>query len=135
MPKKKDAKSVKISERALLVLNCAEQRWLSGRGIESWSVSPGRGNGLRFVVTQATVDKLVRDGLLDTSDYWCQPTALGRDVLWAKRAEGWELVSGVGHKPYLKHTPRETEPADPTPAPEQPADGGPKVLRDLLRLE
>ncbi|MFJ2420175.1 hypothetical protein [Streptomyces brevispora] len=100
-----------LSDRAHLVLECADRGWLTHlNGLTNWVVSPGRGNGLRVVVAAATGRKLVREGLLElTSGVECRVTKFGRDVLAPRRHAGWELEAGVGHKPRLKLTPREPE--------------------------
>ncbi|MFK0154090.1 hypothetical protein ACIQVK_18715 [Streptomyces sp. NPDC090493] len=125
----RDPTTYKLSDRAHLVLECADRGWLAHlNGLTNWSVNPGRGNGLRFVVTAATGQKLVHDGLLDlTSGGQCRVTKFGRDVLAPRRGAGWELDAGVGHKPRLHQPAGASE--------ELPADKGPAVLRELLRLE
>ncbi|MCT9105393.1 hypothetical protein [Streptomyces mirabilis] len=124
-----DQTTYRLSDRAHLVLECADRGWLTHlNGLTNWSVNPGRGNGLRFVVTAATGQKLVHDGLLDlTSGGQCRVTKFGRDVLAPRRRAGWELDAGVGHKPRL-HQPAERS--------EEPsADKRPAVPCELLRLE
>ncbi|MFH9731817.1 hypothetical protein [Streptomyces sp. NPDC017260] len=126
---KPDPQKYRLSDRSHLVLECADRGWLTHlNGLTCWSVNPGRGNGHRIVVTNATGQKLVRDGLLElTNGVECRLTAFGRNVLAQRRRDGWELDAGVGHKPRLKQMPRESE--------KQSAGKGPAVLRELLRLE
>ncbi|WP_329271832.1 hypothetical protein [Streptomyces sp. NBC_01451] len=126
--KQKRPEDYRLSDRAHLVLECADRGWLFHlNGVTSWRVSPGRGNGHRMVVSDATGQKLVRDGLLElTSGVECRLTKFGRDVLFPRRLAGWELDAGVGRKPQLKQVPREAE--------ERPAGQGPKVLRELLQI-
>lgn len=129
MTKQKRPEEYNLSDRAHLVLECADRGWLTHLdGVSCWSIEPGRGNGNRIVVTAATGQKLVRDALLElTSGVACRVTKYGRDVLAPRRREGWKLDAGVGRKPQLKRVPREPE--------ERPAGRGSAVLRELLRLE
>lgn len=82
-----DPTTYKLFDRVHLVLECADRGWMTHlNGLTNWSVNPGRGNGLRFVVTAATGQKLVHDGLLDlTSGEQCRVTKFGRDVLAPRR--------------------------------------------------
>jgi hypothetical protein len=61
--------------------------------------SPARGHGTKANPPAAVGGKLIRDGLLDASGTWLVLTAAGREELRAAQAQGWELITGTGHKP------------------------------------
>lgn len=115
MAERKPPESYPLSDRAHLILECADRGWLRHlNGLTCWTVSPERGCGLRITVTAATGQKLVRDGLLElTSSIECRLTKYGRNVLAPRRRMGWELEAGVGHKPRLKQTTPEPAPSEP----------------------
>lgn len=124
MTEQKQPEQYLLSDLAYLILECADRGWLRHLDGAHWRVSPGRGNGHRMVVREATGQKLARDGLVElTSGIACRVTKFGHDVLALRRAAGWALEPGVGHKPRLRQESRESD--------ERPADVSQSIPRPL----
>lgn len=99
---------MKISKSALLTLflvNSPHARvsYSRGWGSSSWIATMERGHGTKSNPRASVGEKLLSDELIAGQEHWdLHITAEGRKVLDAYRAEGWELRTGTGHKPYVE---------------------------------
>lgn len=101
---------MKISNTALLILFLVDSPHArvsySGWGsYAAWITIMERGHGTKSNPRASVGEKLLNDGLIEGLRHCdLNITADGRRVLDAYRAEGWELRTGTGHKPYIVQT-------------------------------
>ncbi|MEU1552202.1 hypothetical protein ABZ517_05695 [Streptomyces scabiei] len=125
MPREK-----KLSDSAFLILASVSRGWVHRSTTfhsDIWHISPGRGNGHKAIGRTPAGQKLIRDGLL-TDESFPKLTDEGRAALTQATQEGRRLNYGVGRKPRVVK-------AEEKPTEGQTTGKGPKVLRELLRLE
>lgn len=66
-------------------------------------VSMERGHGTKSNPRADTVLKLIDVGVLEGVEFAdLKLTDRGRTILTEQAAAGWELVTGTGHKPYMR---------------------------------
>lgn len=101
---------MKISNAGLLLLFLvnspyARVSYSRGWGSSSWIATMERGHGTKSNPRASVGEKLLSDGLIAGQEHWdLHITEDGRKVLDAYRAEGWELRTGKGRKPYIVQT-------------------------------
>ena len=95
----------KLSNRAIEILLMVESPHVH----VSWydpmrpvgMASPVRGHGTKSNPPGKSILKLIDDGLMDGRAHAdIKLTPAGREALIVAHRDGWELVTGVGHKPY-----------------------------------